>query len=398
MRRHNQVLMGWPALALMLGAGGLACSSGNPGQPAGTASGGSGSGGAVTPTSGHGGAGMGGSNGTGGDLIGSGGNAVSGSGGNVRPAGNGGVGAGGVGGLGGKPGTGGAGGSSDAGPATRDAASLPEAGKEVSGAGGANRDLGGEASGGTSGSRDGGTPGNITVWLAGDSTMANGSTPCPVGWGKEFQSFFGSNVKVTNSAQGGRSIQTWLYDVSTTMGSDGECVLNSTDYLSAWTTMLEGMKAGDYLFIQFGINDTDSSCNRHVGTALFQRYLGVMAQAAKQRGTTPILVTPVSSISCSGAKAQGTRGTYATATKQAATSNDAALIDLEQLSVALYTSLGFCPLSGADTAATFEAATPVGDFFCEDHTHFEDAGAKQIAGLMAQALRDQKIGLADYLK
>ena len=27
-----------------------------------------------------------------------------------------------------------------------------------------------------------------------------------------------------------------------------------------------GMKAGDYLFIQFGINDGDSACPRHVGT------------------------------------------------------------------------------------------------------------------------------------
>jgi hypothetical protein len=40
---------------------------------------------------------------------------------------------------------------------------------------------------------------------------------------------------------------------------------------------LNGMKTGDYLFIQFGINDTDSMCPRHVGTALFKTDYGMMA-------------------------------------------------------------------------------------------------------------------------
>ena len=189
--------------------------------------------------------------------------------------------------------------------------------------------------------------GNITIWIAGDSTVANGSTPCPIGWGAQFMPHFNSKVTVSNRAIGGRSVQTWLYDVSSTLGTDGECVLNSTTYQAAWTAMLTGMKAGDYLFIQFGINDTDSTCPRHVGTALFKTDYGMMAQAAKDRGANPIFVTPVSSIACSGSKATPTRGTFATATIQAGTQYNVPVIDLEQLSVALYTSLGFCPLPGA---------------------------------------------------
>jgi lysophospholipase L1-like esterase len=41
---------------------------------------------------------------------------------------------------------------------------------------------------------------------------------------------------------------------------------------------------------------------------------------------------------------------------------------------------------------------PVGDFFCDDHTHFSPSGAVEVADLVAQALRDQGIGLAAYLK
>jgi lysophospholipase L1-like esterase len=251
--------------------------------------------------------------------------------------------------------------------------------------------------GGASGSSDSSGSSKIAIWLAGDSTVANGSTPCPVGWGKQFQALFNGNVTVNNSAQGGRSVQTWLYDVSSTMGSDGECKLNSTTYLSAWTTMLSGMKAGDYLFVQFGINDGDSTCPRHVGTALFKKDYGMLAQAAKDRGANPIFVTPVSSISCSGSSAKGSRGTYAQATKEAGTTYAVPVIDLEQLSVALYNTRGFCPLPGPDSAATF-ASGAIGDFFCEDHTHFEAAGAQQIAGLVAKALKDQNIGLASYLR
>lgn len=402
MRRDSRHVLSLAALFFLVQV--FACSRSNDAQPSGSRD----AGGSEDPEAGPDLASAAGGRGGG---SGAGSSAMAGSGGSSSVGGTGGAGAAGgasppAGGTTTLPGTGGfAGGTTgslrDGGPsdgAVGDATTRPETGRDVGGLGGAGREVGtdGTGSGGAGGNRDGGPLASITVWLAGDSTMANGSTPCPVGWGKAFQAYFNSNAKVVNSAQGGRSVQTWLYDVSTTMGSDGECTLNSTNYLSEWTAMLDGMKPGDYLFIQFGINDGDSSCNRHVGTALFQKYFGVMAQAAKDRGATPIFVTPVSSISCSGSTAKGSRGTYSTATKQAGTADSVTVIDLEQRSVALYNSLGFCPLPGADTAATFESGA-IGDFFCEDHTHFEAAGAKQIAGLVAQALRDQSIGLADYL-
>ena len=357
------------------GGSGGSNSGGQPGTGGGVATGGNGTGGLATGGAGGGGQGGVSSGGIGGHASG----------------GAGGVGSGGAGGIGGMR-TGGAGGNGAGGVGGG------AAGKN--GGAGAGGRAGGSGAGGapaTGGAGGAGASANITVWIAGDSTVANGSTPCPIGWGAEFMPHFNNKVTVNNRAIGGRSVQTWLYDVSSTLGTDGECVLNSTTPLAAWTAMLNGMKAGDYLFIQFGINDTDSTCPRHVGTALFKTDYGMMAQAAKDRGANPIFVTPVSSIACSGSKATPTRGTFATATIQAGTQYDVPVIDLEQLSVALYTSLGFCPLPGPDTATTFESGA-IGDFFCEDHTHFEQAGAVQIADLVAKALSDQGIGLGAYLK
>ncbi len=234
----------------------------------------------------------------------------------------------------------------------------------------------------------------VKVWLAGDSTVANASR-CPIGWGSRFDPLFNGDVTVVNSAVGGRSIQTWLYDpnVTSTKNSAGECVVNPQTYSTRWQAMLNastGMKAGDYLFIQFGINDGDRACPRHVGSARYKQLLGVMANAAKARGAKPVFVTPVAAIRCSGSTAVGNRG-FVTETLDAGVANGVPVIDLHRRSVALYNSLKLCPNNGDYTQGA------VGAFFCNDHTHFEAAGAEKLARVVAQALRDQGIPLASYL-
>ncbi len=238
----------------------------------------------------------------------------------------------------------------------------------------------------------------ITVWLAGDSTMANpsGGVTCPAGWGQQFAQYFTGDVTVKNSAIGGRSIQTWLYDpnVTSRKNSAGECIIGPGGYSARWRAMLDsttGMKAGDYLFIQFGINDGSSTCPRHVGSARYRELLGVMAAAAKARGAHPVFLTPVSAIRCSGGTAVGTRG-FISETNTAASTNQVPVIDLHKLSYTLYNTLRFCPFNGDFGRG------PVGAFFCKDHTHFEPAGARQIAGVVSKAVRDQQIPLAAYLR
>jgi lysophospholipase L1-like esterase len=124
---------------------------------------------------------------------------------------------------------------------------------------------------------------------------------------------------------------------------------------------------------------------------LFKHYLGVMAQAAKERGAQPVFLTPVSAISCQGSDAVGSRG-FLSAVAEAGQDEDVPVIDLHQRSVALYDRLGFCPSNGN------YAAGALGAFFCNDHTHFEAAGAAEIAALVAQALHEQGLSLAAYLE
>ncbi len=238
----------------------------------------------------------------------------------------------------------------------------------------------------------------ITVWMAGDSTVMLCTGVCPCGWGSQFQPYLSANATVADAAVGGRSIQTWLYDpnVTTNMDATGECIVDPKTFSTRWQAMLDpvnGMKPGDYLFIEFGINDGDPTCNRHVGTALFQSYLTTMAQAATARGAQPIFVTSTSFMMCTGAAVTPNRG-FGPQTMAAGAAGNVPVIDLTKLSAELYTTLGLCP-NDLDFTSTTSA---VGEFFCDDHTHFEAAGAVQIAGVIAKALRDQNIGLAAYLK
>jgi hypothetical protein len=94
---------------------------------------------------------------------------------------------------------------------------------------------------------------------------------------------------------------------------------------------------------------------------------------------------------CSGSTAVKNRG-FVTQTTAAGSATGSPVIDLQTLSVNRYNSLHFCPNNGDYTTG------PLGAFFCNDHTHFETYGARQIAGLVAGALRSQNIPLAAYLK
>jgi lysophospholipase L1-like esterase len=269
--------------------------------------------------------------------------------------------------------------------------------------GGAGTANGGATAGGGSsgGSTDGKTP--IKVWMAGDSTMDNGNcTGCgdtACGWGSQVGALFNSSVTVDNKGKSGASTQTWLYgdaNVSTNKDANGECIVTTTNYDPRWTAMLDpntGMKKGDYLIIEFGINDDGTLCNRRVGPTLFQKYLTYMAQEAKNRGAQAILLTSTAALICTGSTANTDTRNFGPQARAAGAAVNAPVIDMTVLTAQMYTSLGLCPNNADYTSTT----SKVGQFFCNDHTHFEKAGAAQIAQVFATALKSQKIGLASYL-
>ena len=79
----------------------------------------------------------------------------------------------------------------------------------------------------------------FTIYLIGDSTMANKDIEKEGrerGWGMALQGFFAEEVYIDNRALNGRSTKSFIEE-------------------GHWQKVLNDLKPGDYLVIQFGHND-----------------------------------------------------------------------------------------------------------------------------------------------
>ena len=266
-------------------------------------------------SAGGGGAGSGGMTSTGGGAGGaaSGGHDAGGSGGTTTAGGS--IG---VAGAAGTAGASGSGGATSTGGTTGAAGTGGTAGLgSASGRGGAaGNGTGGGGSAGTSG--QGSLPALI-VHMAGDSTMANyDSSTTQEGWGQELGQFFISKVTIDNQAQGGANIQTF--------------------YGGRWKTLINNVKAGDYVFAAFGINDSGTA-HGPVSPSDFQKQMGIMADevAAKKATFIPTTSSPLQA--WSGGKETNDRlQPYCDATLASGASKSLLVDDLNARAIEYYDS------------------------------------------------------------
>jgi len=273
-----------------------------------------------------------------------------------------------------RAGSGGAAGSDGGGPARADAG-------PASGAGG----IGSTGAGGHAGAGAGGRTGTggatgplppVTVYIAGDSTVMTyppTAANMQAGWGQFLADSYTSLVTVSNQAIGGRTSRRFIEE-------------------GRLTTILNTIKAGDYLMIQFGTNDGNTTAvypdgePYFVSTTEFQGVMMQFIQGARDKGAIPVLVTPPPRRSCTGDShtfGNGLAG-YAAAMTSVSAQTGAALIDLNAKTVAYLDMIG-CVASG--------------DFFLlNDGTHFQVNGARIMAGFVADGVRQAGLPLAGYAK
>jgi lysophospholipase L1-like esterase len=240
------------------------------------------------------------------------------------------------------------------------------------GAGGRG-DAGGGGTGGggaTSGGGAGGKPDQsalpaLTIHMAGDSTMSDyAATTTQEGWGQEFGQFFISKVTIDNQAQPGANIETF--------------------YSGRWKTLIDNVKAGDYVFAAFGINDSGTT-HGPVAPAAFQTQMGVMADevAAKKATFVPTTSSPLQ-VWVGGKETNMRLQPYCDATLAIGMMKDLLVDDLNARGVEYYNMIG----QTAAAALTFNG----------DKAHFDEAGATAMAQLAAQELMQINSPLAAYLK
>lgn len=230
------------------------------------------------------------------------------------------------------------------------------------------------------------------VWLIGDSTVADYSLEkdyqtkrYPImGWGQVFQSFMAADslklirhlvrsdsAVVDDRARGGRSTRSFFEE-------------------GRWTEILRLITPGDIVLIQFGHNDASvNKGERYTSLPGYKEFLRLYVSQARDKGATPILVTPVArNYPWKEERLGNTHGDYPAAMREVAAETGAYLIDLNTLSMDFFTE------KGQDyVTATYFMNFPPGMYEgypagSKDNTHFQPAGATAMAQLVFSAMKD----------
>ncbi len=218
----------------------------------------------------------------------------------------------------------------------------------------------------------------IRIYLIGDSTMCF-YTPeqSPLtGWGMPFADFFDHAVIVKNEAEGGESTRTFIEE-------------------NRWKPVADSLRAGDYVFIQFGHNDEVPSKPSYTTEKDFELNLIRFVTETKNKGARPVLITPVSrrKFDNSG-NVEDMHKAYSAIVRKVSNTYKVPLIDLDEKSKSLLKELG------PEKSKSLFLGVGVNPYYPkteEDITHFNKLGATKIAELVLGEIKALKLDLADRI-
>jgi lysophospholipase L1-like esterase len=203
----------------------------------------------------------------------------------------------------------------------------------------------------------------ITVYLMGDSTVTDQTREPWNSWGQMLPRFFRPGVAVANHAESGESLKSSL----------GERRLEK---------VMSTIRAGDYLFIQFGHNDQKE---KGEGIGAFTTYKSDLTRyvaEARKRGAIPVVVTSMHrrTFDAEG-KITSSLGDYPEAVRQVARAEKVALIDLNAMSKLFYEAL-----RPEESKKAFV-----------DNTHHNSYGSYELAKCIVEGIKANKLGLARFV-
>lgn len=244
----------------------------------------------------------------------------------------------------------------------------------------------------------------ITVFTIGDSTMANkdiSGDKQERGWGMELQGFFTENIKIDNHALNGRSSKSFI--------DEGK-----------WQEVLNKIKPGDYVFIQFGHNDEKPNEKRHtVPGGSFDENLRRFVRETREKGGIPVLFNSVvrrifydsktankdddlrktdsSTDVVEGDTLVDTHGDYLKSPKVVAKEMNVPFIDANKITHDLEQGLG--PQQSKKLHMWFAPGeTPSLPKGRQDNTHYNIQGAHIVASLLSKEIAKVIPALGKYVR
>ncbi len=212
----------------------------------------------------------------------------------------------------------------------------------------------------------------VRLFLAGDSTMSTyDSNAAPrEGWGQAIGRLLPDHVHIFNEAASGRSSKSFIHE-------------------GRLAKIVEKLRAGDYLLIQFGHNDQKPDEERRTeADTTYKACLLQYIDTALNVGAIPILITSVQRRSFDPhGELLDTHGDYLHAVRQLAEQYNVGLIDLAAKSKVLMERLG------SEPSKSLFMWLQTGEYpnypdGVEDNTHFCAQGAYEIAKLVVEGLQE----------
>lgn len=158
------------------------------------------------------------------------------------------------------------------------------------------------------------------------------------------------------------------------------------------------MKAGDYVFAEFGHNDEKQKGPDKGPYLSYTKSLNEYITAAREKGAIVVFVTPTQhrSFDANG-KIRDTHGEFPNAMRKLAKKENVPVIELNKMTKTLYEALG--EKLSARAFVHYPANTYPGQTQAlEDNTHFNPYGAYQIAKCVIEGIKENKLGIVRYIR
>ena len=220
--------------------------------------------------------------------------------------------------------------------------------------------------------------------LVGDSTMADKPKEPPnpeTGWGQVLPQFFVDPTRIVNHAVNGRSTRSFI--------AEGK-----------WQAVVDSLRAGDWVIIQFGHNDSkeDDSTRYAAPRGAFQENLRRMVRDARAHGATPLFATPVARRRWNEkGEFYDVHGDYPDAMRDVAAAEGVRVLEMHRLTMDLVRA------HGEEGSKRLFLHYPAGQFARKpegymDDTHFSEYGAWRVASIAVQEIIRLGLPLAEWLK
>jgi|WetSurMetagenome_2_1015567.scaffolds.fasta_scaffold118605_2 lysophospholipase L1-like esterase len=220
----------------------------------------------------------------------------------------------------------------------------------------------------------------LTIYTIGDSTMADKKPDVypETGWCQVLNNYLDKGITVRNHAVNGRSTKSFISE-------------------KKWQAVLDSLKKGDFVFIQFGHNDEKENDSTRYTTPFgtYKTNLERFVSDTRSKGATPVLFTPIVRRKFgSDGLLSNTHGDYPAAVREVAHNMNVLFIDLQKITEQWVNSLGSEPSKEYFLWTSPNEKYPEGR---KDDTHLSEKGANEIACLALQECIKQNLPFSDRI-